>query len=200
MSACETLKTLIPANVYEEFSNLAIPYEIDTPLRVSHFLAQCSHESSGFQVTVENLNYSASALLKTFPKYFTIRTARQYARRPVEIGSRVYANRMGNGNEASKEGWKYKGRGYIQLTGKDNYRLFNEIVPEDILDEPVLVATKYPLLSAAWYWKLNGLNELADLSQDVTEITRKVNGGAIGLKDRQLRFNQYYTALKQFEE
>ena len=200
MTICETLQKLIPANVYEEFSKLVIPYEIDTPLRVSHFLAQCSHESYGFQLTVENLNYSASGLLATFPKYFTRRTARQYARRPVEIGSRVYADRMGNGNEASKDGWKYKGRGYIQLTGKDNYRLFNEIVEEDVLEEPVLVATKYPLLSAAWYWKLNGLNELSDLSQDVTDITKAVNGGTIGLKDRQIKFNQFYDALKIFTE
>lgn len=200
MTICETLKTLIPANVYEEFSNLVIPYEIDTPLRVSHFLAQCSHESYGFQLTVENLNYSADQLLKTFPKYFTSKTAKQYSRRPVETGSRVYANRMGNGSEASKDGWKYKGRGYIQLTGKYNYSKFNEIVAENIIEEPVLVATKYPLLSAAWYWKLNGLNELADLSQDVTAITKIVNGGTIGLKDRQDKFNQFYAALKIFTE
>ena len=198
MDECEVLQKLLPANVYDELESVATKYEINTPLRMSHFLAQCAHESGDFTLTVENLNYSTDGLLKTFPKYFDRKTARQYAKQPVKIGSRVYANRMGNGNEASQEGWKYKGRGYIQLTGKDNYSLFAETVEDNIMDTPVLVATKYPLLSAAWFWSKNNLNAVADTGA-VADVTKIVNGGDNGLQDRQARFDKFYAELKQFE-
>ncbi len=200
MTECELLETLVPAKVYAELIEAARKYEINTPLRMSHFLAQCAHESGGFTRTVENLNYSAAGLLRVFPKYFTRRQAFQYEHKPVRIGSRVYANRMGNGNEASGEGYKYRGRGYIQLTGKDNYKLLNPEVAEDIVANPNLIADKYPLLSAAWYWKGRGLNERSDLGVgEVANITLIVNGGNKGLQDRQNRFEKYYAELKQFE-
>ncbi len=193
MTECELLETLVPAKVYAELIEAARKYEINTPLRMSHFLAQCAHESGGFTRTVENLNYSAAGLLRVFPKYFTRRQAFQYEHKPVRIGSRVYANRMGNGNEASGEGYKYRGRGYIQLTGKDNYKLLNPEVAEDIVANPNLIADKYPLLSAAWYWKGRGLNERSDLGVgEVANITLIVNGGNKGLQDRQNRFEKYY--------
>lgn len=201
ITICDVLKTLVPENVYDDFINsVVVQYEIDTPLRVSHFLAQCAHESSDFQRTSENLNYSADRLLRVFPKYFDRRSARLYARRPVKIASRVYANRMGNGDEQSQEGWLYKGRGYIQLTGKENYQKLSEVVEEDIIADPGMVAIKYPLLSAAWFWKLNGLNELADIGTNIEAITRAVNGGTNGLQDRQIRFDQYYADLRIFED
>ena len=145
-----------------------------------------------------NLNYSADGLKKIFPKYFPDNLADSYARQPEKIASRVYGGRMGNGDEASKEGYKYRGRGYIQLTGKDNYSKFAQAVSDDILNNPDLVASKYPLFSAAWFWDAHSLNQLADegASDDVvTKITRKVNGGYNGLEDRIELFKNYYSLL-----
>jgi putative chitinase len=116
----------LPEHVYVQILDVVIKYKINTPLRLAHFLAQCHHESAGFNVVEENLNYSAEGLLRTFKKYFTPEQANEYAHNKVKIASRVYANRMGNGDEASQEGWLYRGRGYIQLTGKDNYAAFND--------------------------------------------------------------------------
>jgi putative chitinase len=175
-------------------------FKIDTALRLSHFLAQCGHESAGFKAVQENLNYGAKGLLGIFKKYFPTETkALQYERKPEKIANLVYGSRMGNGDEASGDGYKFRGRGYIQLTGKNNYVAFGKAINEDITTNPDLVATKYPLLSAAWFWSSNGLNTLADKGADdasVTAITKRVNGGTIGLPDRIKHFKEYYTLLK----
>jgi putative chitinase len=193
----DKLKGHIPDAVIAQIAECATKFEINTSLRLAHFIAQCSHESGGFKATQENLNYSADGLNNIFGKYFRTVNAVSYARQPEKIAARVYANRMGNGDEASKEGYKYRGRGYIQLTGKDNYKAFNKMVDEDILSNPDLVATRYPLLSAAWYWDSRSLNDLAKTASDATvaAITKKINGGTIGLADRIKHFKEYYALL-----
>lgn len=172
-------------------------FKINTPLRLAHFLAQCAHESNNFKATVENLNYSAKSLRAVFGKYFPDdATAKAYERKPEKIANIVYANRMGNDDKG--DGWKYKGRGYIQLTGKNNYAAFDRMVPEDILANPDLVATKYPLLSAAWFWDSKNLNTLADNGKSdavVTQMTKKINGGAIGLDDRLAKFKLFISEI-----
>lgn len=195
----DSLKGHIPESVLVQIPSVMEKFAINTPSRLSHFLAQTGHESGGFKITKENLNYSAERLQVIFKKYFTTESAKEYARKPEKIANIVYANRMGNGNQASGDGFKFCGRGYIQLTGKDNYTAFDKSVEDDILSMPNLVATKYPLLSAAWFWNKNGLNTIADtgLGEDViTKITKKVNGGIIGLADRVAHFNEYYNLLK----
>lgn len=193
------LKGHVPDSVIAQIPFIESNYKVNTLLRLSHFLAQCGHESANFRAVKENLNYSAEGLNKTFKKYFpTLESAKDYARQPEQIASKVYANRMGNGNEASKDGFKYLGRGFIQLTGKVNYLEFDKSVPEDIMANPELVATKYPLASAAWFWNKNGLNEIADKGATdavVKSITKRVNGGTIGLEDRIQHFNEFYSLL-----
>jgi putative chitinase len=155
------LRLTIPDDVILQIPDTATKFNINNPLRLAHFLSQCSHESGNFGVVYENLNYDALGLCKTFPAYFpTMALAQQYQYKPELIASRVYGNRMGNGDEVSKEGWIHRGRGYIQLTGKNNYRAFDAFVDEDILNNPDLVATKYPLLSAAWFFHTNRPNPL----------------------------------------
>jgi putative chitinase len=193
------LKGHVPDSVIAQIQFIQSNYKVNTLLRLSHFLAQCGHESANFRAVKENLNYSAEGLNKTFKKYFpTLESAKDYARQPERIASKVYANRMGNGNEASKDGFKYLGRGFIQLTGKANYLEFDKSVPEDIMANPELVATKYPLASAAWFWDKNGLNAIADKGATdavVKSITKRVNGGTIGLEDRIQHFNEFYSLL-----
>lgn len=195
----DKLKGHIPDAVLAQIPDTAAKFNITSPLRLAHFLAQCGHESGGFKFTNENLNYSADSLKKVFPKYFPGNLNESYARQPEKIASKVYGNRMGNGNEASKEGWKYRGRGYIQLTGKDNYKAFDATVNDDILNNPDLVATKYPLMSAAWFFERGKIWAVCDKGSDkstVTSVTMKVNGGTIGLEDRIKHFNEYYNLLK----
>jgi putative chitinase len=193
------LKGHVPDSVIAQIPFIVSNYKVNTLLRLSHFLAQCGHESANFRAVKENLNYSAEGLNKTFKKYFpTLESAKDYARQPEKIASKVYANRMGNGNEVSKDGFKYLGRGFIQLTGKANYIEFDKSVPEDIIANPELVATKYPLASAAWFWDKNGLNAIADKGATdavVKSITKRVNGGTIGLEDRIQHFNEFYSLL-----
>lgn len=193
------LKGHIPDSVIAQIPFIQATYKVDTSLRLAHFLAQCGHESANFKATRENLNYSAEGLNKIFKKYFpTLESAKLYARMPEKIASKVYANRMGNGDEASKDGFKYAGKGYIQLTGKANYMEFDKTVPEDIINNPELVATKYPLASAAWFWSKNGLNLIADKGATdlvVTSVTKRVNGGTIGLADRIKHFKEFYALL-----
>jgi putative chitinase len=193
------LKGHVPDSVIAQIPFIQSNYKVNTLLRLSHFLAQCGHESANFRAVKENLNYSAEGLNKTFKKYFpTLESAKDYARQPERIASKVYANRMGNGNEVSKDGFKYLGRGFIQLTGKANYLEFDKSVPEDIIANPELVATKYPLASAAWFWNKNGLNEIADKGATdaiVKSITKRVNGGTIGLPDKIQHFNEFYSLL-----
>ena len=195
----EKLKGHVPDAVIAMIPDTAARFQINTPLRLAHFLAQCGHESGGFRVTSENLNYSAKGLMGIFKKYFpTQQIAEAYQRNPQKIANKVYANRMNNGSEASGEGFKFRGRGYIQLTGKDNYTQFGKAIGEDILGNPDLVSGKYALLSAAWFWSKNGLNKLADggaTDTTVTSITKRVNGGTIGLPDRIKHFKEYYHLL-----
>ena len=194
------LKGHVPDAVIAQIPSVMSTFKIDTALRLSHFLAQCGHESAGFKAIQENLNYGAKGLLGIFKKYFpTEAKALQYERKPEKIANLVYGGRMGNGDEASGDGYKFRGRGYIQLTGKSNYTAFGKAINEDIAANPDLVATKYPLLSAAWFWSSNSLNALADKGADdasVTAITKRVNGGTIGLPDRIKHFKEYYTLLK----
>ena len=192
------LKGHIPESVITQIPVVMEKFKINTPLRLAHFLAQCGHESGGFKAVQENLNYSADGLKKIFPKYFPGNLAESYARNPEKIASKVYGGRMGNGPEATKEGFKFRGRGYIQLTGKDNYTAFGKSIGEDTVSNPDLVATKYPLASAAWFFSKNGLNLIADRGADsatVTAVTKRVNGGTIGLADRIKHFNEYYHLL-----
>ena len=194
------LKGHIPDAVITQLPDTIAKFELNTPLRLAHFLAQAGHESGGFKAVNENLNYGAKGLLGIFKKYFpTEEKAKLYERKPEKIANLVYGSRMGNGPEASGEGWKFRGRGYIQLTGKDNYKAFDAVVAESIVDNPDLVATKYPLLSAAWFFHKNGLHKIADQGATdavVTSVTKRVNGGTIGLADRIKHFKEYYDLLK----
>ena len=194
----DKLKGHIPDTVIAQIPGVVDKFEINTPLRLAHFLAQCGHESGGFKAVSENLNYGAAGLQSIFKKYFTAESAKEFERKPERIANIVYANRMGNGNQASGEGYKFRGRGYIQLTGKDNYSAFDKTVEDDILASPDLVATKYPLLSAAWFFHKNGLHKIADEGATdavVTKVTKRVNGGTIGLPDRIKHFNEYNNLL-----
>ena len=195
----ERLKGHIPDSVISQIPETAAKFGIDTPLRLAHFLAQCGHESGGFRLTKENLNYSAKGLKGIFSKYFKeAGLAEAYERKPEKIANRVYGGRMGNGPESSGDGSKYCGRGYIQLTGKDNYVAFGKSINEDLTLNPEKVSTHYPLLSAAWFFTKNGLHKLADggaTDAVVTQITKRVNGGTIGLPDRIKHFKEYYSLL-----
>ena len=193
----EKLKGHIPEAVIAQIPGVMEKFQINTPLRLAHFLAQCGHESGGFRVVNENLNYSAKGLQGIFKKYFpTSVLAEQYQRKPEKIANRVYASRMGNGDETSGEGFKFRGRGYIQLTGKQNYTAFGKAIGVDICANPDLVATKYPLLSAAWFFSKNCLSKCKDASDaSVLAVTKCVNGGTIGLVDRQKHFKEYYHLL-----
>ena len=195
----EALKGHIPDAVIAQIPDTAAKFNITNPLRLAHFLAQCGHESGGFKAVSENLNYSAKGLLGTFPKYFNSTTAAQYERKPEMIASKVYGGRMGNGDESTKEGFKFRGRGYIQLTGKSNYTNFTKFIGEDCIANPDLVATKYPLASAAFFFDSNKLWSICDkgaTDADVTAVTKRVNGGTIGLSDRIKHFKEYYALLK----
>jgi putative chitinase len=195
----DKLKGHIPDAVIAMIPDTAAKFQINTPLRLAHFLAQCGHESGGFRATQENLNYSAKGLAGIFKKYFpTEASAAPYARNPQKIASKVYGGRMGNGPESTGEGYKFRGRGYIQLTGKENYTAFGKSIGEDIISNPDVVASKYALLSAAWFFSKNGLHKMADEGASdtvVTKITKRVNGGTIGLPDRIKHFKEYYHLL-----
>jgi putative chitinase len=195
----EKLKGHIPDAVIAMIPAVAQKFQIDSALRLAHFLAQCGHESGGFRLTKENLNYSAKGLNGIFKKYFpTLESALPYERKPEKIANKVYGGRMGNGPEASGDGAKFCGRGYIQLTGKDNYTAFGKSIGEDVCANPQVVAEKYALLSAAWFFNKNGLHKMADggaTDAVVTSITKRVNGGTIGLPDRIKHFKEYYHLL-----
>ena len=193
----EKLKGHIPDSVISQIPDVMKTFGIDTPIELAHFLSQCGHESAGFKVVNENLNYSSKGLLGIFKKYFPSQAlAESYQRKPEKIANRVYASRMGNGDEASGEGFKFRGRGFIQLTGKQNYTAFGKSIGVDIAANPDLVATKYPLLSAAWFFSKNCLAKCKDASDaSVLAVTKCVNGGTIGLADRQKHFKEYYHLL-----
>jgi len=185
----EQLRQIIPRNPYVTYWHHALEqllpdYQIDTPERMAAFLAQCAHESGGFTAIKENLNYRAATLRKIFPKYFpTDEMAQQFAGKPEAIANRVYANRMGNGDEASGDGYRYCGRGLIQLTVKDNYSWFAaslEISPEEA--SAYMETFEGAAQSACWFWETNNLNQWADRG-DILTLTKRINGGTIGLED-----------------
>lgn len=193
------LKGHVPESILTELPLIMEKFNCNTPLRLAHFLAQCSHESGHFKFVEENLNYSSAGLKKIFPKYFPNNLSESYARNPEKIASRVYGGRMGNGDEATKEGYKFRGRGYIQLTGKENYKRFGQFIGEDTVANPDLVSKKYPLTSAAFFFNSNGLWSICDRGSDdsvVTSVTRRVNGGTIGLSDRIKEFKRFHNLLK----
>lgn len=198
----EQIKKIAPGAPYKSagefvdtFNKWSDKFGITTPLRAAHFISQCVHECAELKTFEENLNYSEKGLLKVFPKYFNATTAKQYARKPEKIANRVYANRMGNGNEASGDGWKYKGRGAIGLTGRSNYLAYSTsgFCVGDIMAHPEWLA-KSPgcYKSAMWFWWKNGLNTIADTG-DVNAVTKRVNGGYNGLDYRK----KYLTRAKE---
>lgn len=171
-------------------------YEINTPLRQAAFIGQCAHESANFKTLEENLNYSAEGLMKIWPSRFpTLEAAQPYHRNPEKIANRVYGGRMGNGTEETGDGWLYHGRGLIQLTGKDNYRMAGDALEMDFLHSPdYVLVPKYAALTAGWFWNKRGLNKEAD-AKDYTAMTKKINGGVIGLDDRIKHINHALDAL-----
>ncbi len=186
MSLAVTLAKLkISIDWVEPLQEVFHRYEINTPERQAAFIGQCAHESMNFTRLEENLNYSAEALMKTWPSRFpTMEVAQQYARNPEKIANKVYGGRMGNGTEETGDGWLYHGRGLIQLTGKDNYMLASDALREDFIHSPdYVLVPKYAALTAGWYWNKRQLNKEAD-AKDYTGMTKKINGGTIGLNDR----------------
>jgi len=191
----EQLKELIPGNPYVSYWYSALSrclpdYDINTPQRVAAFIAQCAHESGGFKFLKENLNYRAESLVRVWPKYFpNLDVARQYAQKQEKIANRAYANRMGNGDESSGDGWRFCGRGLIQLTGRNNYQAFADSIETDINDIPEYLQTfEGAVQSACWFWESNNLNKWADLG-DILTLTKKINGGTLGLDDRVKHYN-----------
>jgi putative chitinase len=196
MSLEQRLSPRVPKLVIDRFLEIQERFSINTDLRIAHFFAQTAHESANFTTTKENFNYSASRLLKVFPRHFNKDTAKLYARDYIAIANKVYANRFGNTELG--DGWKYRGRGYIMTTFKANYAELDKLVPEDLLENPELVAGRYAMLSAGYFWHSRKLNVLADKGSDIatiTRITNKINGGIIGLDDRIAKFNEFYDLL-----
>ncbi len=191
MSREHLIKSL-PKEVQLELPNLVAKYPINNK-RLIHLLSQCAHESGDFKHVVENLNYSKEGLLATFPKYFNEETATLYSRKAEKIANIVYANRMGNGDKSSGDGWAFRGRGYIQITGRDNYTAFDKVVEDDILVNPSIISTKHPLLSACWFFDSNKLWNICDTGltdEACKRLTKRINGGYNGLDDRILRMNK----------
>ena len=170
-------------------------FDINTPERIAGFLSQIAHESAGFKATSENLNYSAEALCRVWPSRFNADNAGGYARNTEKIANKAYCNRMGNGDESSGDGWKYRGKGLIQLTGKDNYTCFSNDTGIDAVESPELLAEpELAALSAGWFWSKNGLNALAD-ARDVVGMTKRINGGTHGLDDRQAKYEAVMSTM-----
>lgn len=197
----DMLEGIIGKNPYLDYWYKAIceilpVYEINTPERVAAFMAQCAHESGNFRFLKENLNYKAESLVKVFPKYFAdMATAKAYEKQPAKIANRVYGNRMGNGDEASGDGFRYMGRGLIQLTGKNNYTIFAASIDTPLEEIPEYLQTfEGAVQSACWFWEQNNLNKEAD-ARDIKTMTKKINGGFIGLEDR---IKHYEHALHLF--
>lgn len=207
MLTADILRAALPAARPTDIAKFATPladacaeWGIDTPLRLAAFLAQIAHESGQLRTLAENLNYSAEALLRVFPRHFDAGRAAAYARQPERIGSRVYGNRMGNGDEASGDGWRYRGRGLIQVTGKANYAACGTALGLDLIAQPELLEQPAPAArSAAWFWHRHDLNGLAD-ARDIETITRRINGGLTGLEDRKAHYARACAALEVSHE
>ena len=185
ITAAQVQKLGLLADWLDPLNEVFARYDMATPARMASFIGQCQHESGNFKTLRENLNYSAKGLCATWPKRFpTEESATPYHRNPEKIANKVYADRMGNGDEASGDGWKYSGRGLIQLTGKSNYTLAGDSLVADLLNTPDLVLQpKYAALTAGWFWDKNRLNAFADAG-NIEGMTKKINGGTIGLDDR----------------
>ena len=181
----------------DKLKKLGAKYNLTT-IQLAHFAGQLSHESFDFKITSENLNYSAERLLQVFPKYFNEKNVILYARNPVNIANKVYANRMGNGDVNSGDGYKFRGRGFLMITGKKNYEAFSKFIGEDCVQNPDLVSQKYALESALWFFFENKIFTLCkDLSDDsVKKVTKKINGGLNGFADRKAKTLKYYNLLK----
>ena len=207
MLTADILRAALPAARPTDIARFVTPlteacaeWGIDTPLRLAAFLAQIAHESGQLRALTENLNYSAEALLRVFPRHFDAGRATAYARQPERIGSKVYANRMGNGDEASGDGWRYRGRGLIQVTGKTNYAACGTALDLDLIAQPELLEQPGPAArSAAWFWHRHDLNGLAD-ARDIETITRRINGGLTGLQDRKAHYARACAALEVSHE
>jgi len=191
----DKLKAIIGANPYldhwyEALCKILPDYEINTIHRVAAFLAQTAHESGNYRALKENLNYKAESLCKVWPRYFpSLDVAKQYAHNQEAIANRAYANRMGNGDEASGDGWRYCGRGLIQLTGKTNYSAFAQSIETPVEEIPEFLGTfEGAIQSGCWFWESNNLNQYAD-SGDILTMTKKINGGTLGLADRQKHYD-----------
>jgi putative chitinase len=170
--------------------------DLSTPERLAWFIAQCGHESDGFKFFVENLNYRAESLCRTWPSHFNEENANEYAHNPEKIANRAYANRMGNGSEESGDGWSFRGRGAIQITGRKAYEACSRDMGIDLIGNPDIVETPSgALATAAWFWTKNNLNKYAD-NNDAVGLTKAINGGTIGLEDRVARFNHAMSALR----
>ena len=195
----DKLNGKLPQAVLNELPLVMEKFGISNPTRLAHFLSQVAHESGNFKFVNENLNYSSKGLMAIFKKYFpTEALAMTYQRKADKIANKVYASRMGNGDEASGDGYKFRGRGYIQLTGKDTYKAFSDFIGEVCVVNPDLVATKYPLTSAAFFFHKNKLWDICDKGHShdiVTAVTKRVNGGTIGLDDRIKHFEEYNNLL-----
>lgn len=204
------LKGSVPDYVFSQITELTSDTQLNSSIRLAHFLAQCSHESGNFSVVFENLNYSADGLAITFKSDFDLNKnkvleatellkTKQLSRKPESIANFVYANQNGNGSESSGDGWAFRGRGYIQLTGRANYLKFSKFIGVDCVVNPDLVATQYPLASAQFFFDSNKLWDICDLGSDsqvVVRLTRRINGGTNGLADRLQKFNYFWNLLK----
>ena len=188
-------KLPIPQTIKDQIPLVINRFKIDNPLRLAHFLSQCAHESMGFRATNENLSYTSDKIMEVFPRYFRTISCKGYVHNAELLGNRVYADRMGNGNELSGDGFKYRGRGFIQMTGKNNYAQFDKFVDDDILGNPNLVALKYPLLSAGYWWDVNNMNKWSE-KETPTQIRKRVNAGTIGVEITMELFYEYYEILK----
>jgi putative chitinase len=183
----QLLTGLIPNKVLIELPEIMDKFDINTVTRLSHFLAQTSHESGGFKQVFENLGYRAETLFRLWPHRFRdSMEAEFYVGRPEQLANKIYGRRMGNGSAHTGDGFKYRGRGYIQLTGRHNYTAFDAVVPENIVENPDLVATKYPLLTAGWFWKVRSVNQycFSVADSNIMRVTKIINGGSTGLEHR----------------
>lgn len=192
------LKGKLPDSIYDQLPLIIDKFSVNTSLRMAHFLAQCAHESNNFTAFEENLNYSYKRLVEIFPKYFPGTTGKSYARKPEKIANRVYGNRYGNGTEASGDGWRYRGRGCLQLTFKANYKSLSKDFGVDFVKTPELVATEYSLVSAAWFFNKNKIWPKCDAGSTadaVEDVTRMVNGGLNNIEHRKKEFIKFWDIL-----
>ena len=196
----QQLSAMLPGNPYiehwcEALNKILPDYDITTPARIAAFIAQTAHESGGYTALHENLNYQAASLCRVWPRYFNANNANDYAHQPEKIANRAYANRMGNGDEASGDGWRFCGRGLLQVTGHDNYQAFADSIQTDINEVPAYLQTfEGAVQSACWFWENNNLNHWADAG-NIEKMTQIINGGQLGIDDRRARYNHALQVL-----